>query len=189
MAPRCAEIQIQKSQLGLVLRARKKRTETHLVWMIFAGSFSPLLFFFAIFLLSMELKLGSNIGGLRYNHRCPFWLVCLSNRGGLFHLPGPSIFPKGHLWLQLSWLSGGCAKSCSPEVSIGLGIQTWDRFHRCQVPRHGRGAGAADAPAANGFWEGARLSIYLSILFYSMLFYSILFCSVLFYSIVSIYLF
>ena len=33
------------------------------------------------------------------NHRCPFWLVCLKNRGpwfrwGLFHLPGPSIFSK-----------------------------------------------------------------------------------------------
>ena len=38
-------------------------------------------------------------------HWCPSWLVCLKNRGpwfrwGLFHLPGPSIFPKGHLCTQ-----------------------------------------------------------------------------------------
>ena len=44
---------------------------------------------------------GSKEGRIR-KHRCPFWLSLVKNRRhwcgcGLFHLPGPSIFPKGHL--------------------------------------------------------------------------------------------
>ena len=48
-------------------------------------------------------------GKNRKAHRCPSWLVCLKNRGPWFtwwlnHLPGPSIFQKGHLWALLECL-------------------------------------------------------------------------------------
>ena len=41
-----------------------------------------------------------------WGHRCPFWVAWIKNGGpwfrrGLFHFPGPSIFPTGHLCLGL----------------------------------------------------------------------------------------
>ena len=57
--------------------------------------------FFGVSVRSTQIPIEPPVGSVG-KHRCPFWLVCLKNRGpwfgwGLFHLPGPSIFPKGHL--------------------------------------------------------------------------------------------
>ena len=45
---------------------------------------------------------GQLVDGRESEHRCPFWLVCLKDRRPwctwwFSHLPGPSIFQKGHL--------------------------------------------------------------------------------------------
>ena len=53
-----------------------------------------------VFFGSWPRKVKPSLG---HAHRCPLWLVCYKTRGpwfrwGLFHLPGPSIFPKGHLY-------------------------------------------------------------------------------------------
>ena len=61
------------------------------------------------------------------SHRCPFWLVCLKHRGRfLFHLPGPSIFPKGHLWapgLPEQGVNGsGCDQKGGQKAIALLGL-------------------------------------------------------------------
>ena len=67
----------------------------------------------------------SRNNGCIFEHMCPFWLVCLKNRGpwfrwGLFRLPGPSICPKAtsvfegfyYMWARSNNLGGDdCGKS------------------------------------------------------------------------------
>ena len=95
----------------------------------------------------------------RHNHRCPFWLIWLKNRGPRFawwfnQLPGPSIFPKSTPMNATNWVPMRFCPSArkEPLCSSCRASTGTAGFFRVALDRSGR-------------WQAQELGVWVSPVF------------------------